>query len=154
MVINGVTVAHYYSYVIKSTTHHVLTMIPDSISPVLKQNVVFTLENTFPYTLTREDFTINITSVENGGIKYLRVVEVDDAAKTVTAKYGGAWSGNYKAQMRHASFGLIDVSSHTLVVESEYSAISPLTGSVFGGTLLTITGTNSGRLQSSRQLSL
>jgi hypothetical protein len=97
-----------------------------------------TLENDFPYALVRDDFTVNITSKDNGEIKYLRVVSVDDAAKTVTAKYGGAWSGRYSVHMRHATFGLIDVSSHELVVESETSAISPLTGSVFGGTLLTI----------------
>jgi hypothetical protein len=82
--------------------------------------------------------------MENGSIKYLRVATVDDSAKTLTAKYGGAWSGRYSVTMRHKTFGLIDVSSHTLLSESQYTSITPLTGSVFGGTLLTITGTNFG----------
>ena len=46
--------------------------------------------------------------------------------------------------MRHSTYGLVDTSSLTLDVNAYVTAISPSSGSMFGGTLITITGTNFG----------
>jgi len=95
MVINGLTVGNYLTFSTKSVNKGGLTMVPSSISPVLKQNIVFTLEADFPHALNRDDLTVNITNTDNNEVKYVRVVSVDDSTKTVTAKYGGAISGVY-----------------------------------------------------------
>lgn len=56
--------------------------------------------------------------------------------------FGGAYSGTYSVDIRHTLFGLIDTSALRFTVGSEYSAITPQVGSIYGGTLVTITGTN------------
>jgi hypothetical protein len=122
---------------------------PSSASPVLKTDVVIQLAADFPYTLSRDDFTVNATnSTElNTGddlydpiTKYLKVIEVDDVAKTITAKFGGAWSGQYQMIIRHSQAGLIDSESLVLDVNTYVTSYSPTTGSIYGGTLITIDG--------------
>jgi hypothetical protein len=72
------------------------TMSPTSVSPVLKTDITFTLDAGFPYTLNRDDFTINATSTTDSSyIRYLKVNTVDDSAKTLTARFGGALSGSF-----------------------------------------------------------
>jgi len=44
--------------------------------------------------------------------------------------------------MRHSKFGLIDTSGLRFTVGSEVTTFSPQVGSIYGGTLITITGTN------------
>ena len=47
-------------------------------------------------------------------VKYLRVVEVDDSAKTIKALFGGAPSGNYTLFIRHSGpnqEGLVDAAN-------------------------------------------
>jgi hypothetical protein len=56
--------------------------------------------------------------------------------------FGGAYSGTYSVQIRHKNFGLVDTSALRFIVGSEITSISPRVGSVYGGQLLTITGTN------------
>ena len=54
--------------------------------------------------MTKEDFTVTLVPdeleithliVNNDGKKLLNVVAVDPVAKTITVKYGGAFSGTY-----------------------------------------------------------
>jgi hypothetical protein len=56
--------------------------------------------------------------------------------------FGGAYSGTYSIAVRHKHFGLVDTDDITLTVGSEVTSYSPKTGSIYGGTLLTIHGTN------------
>jgi hypothetical protein len=94
--------------------------------------------------LDRDDFTVNATFVDdNSYVRYLKVNEVDDSAKTLTCKFGGAESGVFSISIRHATYGLIK-SDLTLDVNSYVTSISPNTGSIYGGTLITIQGTNFG----------
>ena len=66
-------------------------MTPLSVSPVLKTRITVTLESTFPFTIKKEDFEISATNIANSTIvKYLKVVQVDDAAKTFVMLFGGA----------------------------------------------------------------
>ena len=125
------------------------------MSPVLKQKIKFTIEPDFPFVLKKEDFTVNATLVKlsesvspsyaqtkNTRVKRLNVVEVDDSAKTITVMYGGAYSGTYSVKIRHAKYGLVDGDILTLTVGSQINSYSPNKGSIHGGTLLTILGTN------------
>jgi hypothetical protein len=130
-------------------------MSPNSMSPVLKGEIMFYLESNFPFELKEEDFSFNATLKElssqvspyyrqnqNTRVRKLAVTAVDDAAKTVTVIFGGAYSGTYNIAVRHKDFGLIDTDDIILTVGSEVTSYSPNTGSIYGGTLLTIHGTN------------
>jgi len=46
------------------------TVTPSSVSPVMKTNVTIQLDATFPYTLAKEDFSVNATSTSNSS--YIR----------------------------------------------------------------------------------
>jgi hypothetical protein len=74
----------------------------------------------------------------------LKVVSVDDTTKTIVCKFGGAHSDDYSIEIRHTTYGLVDMDAHTLTVGSSVTSISPIVGSVYGGTLLTINGNNFG----------
>lgn len=69
-------------------------------------------------------------------------------------KFQGAVSGDYDLIIKHKDYGLIDTSGLTLKVEASYSAITPLTGSIYGGTLLTITGKNFGTVTTDNPVEL
>lgn len=74
----------------------------------------------------------------------MNVIAVDEASKTITCMFGGAWSGLYQIDIRHKAFGLLDTAGLVLTVGSNVTSYTPMTGSIYGGTLLTITGTNFG----------
>ena len=58
--------------------------------------------------------------------------------------FGGAWSGIYNLSVRHSYYGLINTKGMYLTVGSNITSISPLVGSIYGGTLITIQGLNYG----------
>jgi hypothetical protein len=58
--------------------------------------------------------------------------------------FGGAESGEFQISIRHYSYGLVDTSGMLLDVSASVSNISPKVGSIYGGTLVTITGQNFG----------
>ena len=102
VVINDVTVANDLSVTMMGEVQSGMTLTPASASPVLKTKIVIALESGFPHTLAKEDFTVNATSSTNDTyIKFMNVVEVDDAAKTITTMFGGAHSGTYYISIRH-----------------------------------------------------
>ena len=122
---------------------------PPTVSPIEFRTIDIVLDASFPSVLTVEDFTVTLKPVEleptlftilNGGVRQLNVVSVDDATKTITVKYGGAYSGTYDIEVISDTQGTIDTSSVQLIVVFEITDFTPKTGSVFGGTLLTITG--------------
>jgi len=115
------------------------------VSPVLKTKITVQLGSDFPHTLEKGDFSMNVTSVADSSyIRYLNVIEVNDSAKSFTAMFGGAYSGEFNIHIRHSQYGLIDTSGMTLDVSGSVTSFSPTTGSIYGGTLLTITGSNFG----------
>lgn len=145
VIINGQTVSNSQVFDMKAAVISGTSITPSSVSPVLKTEVTVQLDSDFPFTLNRDDFTINATDQTNSSyIRYLKVVSVDDAAKTIVAKFGGAWSGTYDVTIRHAVYGLVETSSLVLDVGSEVTSVSRNTASIYGGTLLTIVGTNYG----------
>ena len=67
--------------------------------------------------MTKDDFTVTIVPVElelswlnvnNDGIREFNVVAVDTVAKTITIKYGGAYSGTYDLVIKSTLNGNID----------------------------------------------
>ena len=124
-----------------------LSLNPDSASPVLKTKITVQLETDFPYTLAKEDLSINATSIDdNTYIRYMNVLSVDDDAKTFVAMFGGAYSGKFQISIRHSAYGLVGTDNLILDVGAYVTEYSPMTGSIYGGTLLTITGNNFGNV--------
>jgi len=95
--------------------------------------------------LNKKDFSaIIVNSSDSSIFKQLNVIAVNDTLKTVTFIYGGAWSGKYNLSVRHSQYGLINTRGLYLTVGSNITSITPSIGSIYGGSLLAITGTNFG----------
>lgn len=145
VIINSQTIAASAVPAMKPSVTTSSGLVPNSVSPVLKTKVQITLASDFPYTLDRADFTVNATSTTDATyVRYLNVVEVDDGAKTLSCMFGGAWSGTFQMSIRHAVYGLVDTTGMVLDVSSTVDSFTPQVGSIYGGTLLTITGRNFG----------
>jgi hypothetical protein len=112
----------------------------------LKTPIEIQLNPDFPYELRdAADFSVNATSVNDETyIRYLNVLSVDEGTKTIRAMFGGAFSGMFQINIRHKYYGLLDTQGMLLDVSSKVSSVSPNLGSIHGGTLVTITGTNFG----------
>lgn len=143
--INGVAVSHSVSLTTTDTLYSVTSITPSSASPVLKTDIVIQLDTSFPYTLDRDDFTVNATDENDSTyVRFLKVNSVDDSAKTLTVKFGGAESSNFILSVRHSTYGLLKAYERILDVGGYVTGISPVSGSMYGGTLITISGRNFG----------
>lgn len=141
VVINGQTITNTLSTTTRSGIDSGSDLTPSSVSPVLKTNVTIQLATDFPYTLAKEDFSVNATDTSNSSyIRYMNVIDVDDDAKTITCKFGGAESGTFRIWIRHSATGLIESNGLTLDVNTYVTSYSPTSVSIYGGTLLTIDG--------------
>ena len=120
-----------------------VSISPSSVSPVLAQNITVTLESTYPHALVASDFKAKLVHATDSSItRPLYISGVDDGTKSVIIKYPGADSGDYLVQLSSTQIGRIDKSPLALTVEGRVTNISPLAGSLLGGTLLTIDGIN------------
>lgn len=63
--INGQVVTNTLSLPLMGDTKSGVSIEPSSASPVLKTKINITLEDAFPYTLAKEDFTVNATNISN-----------------------------------------------------------------------------------------
>jgi len=118
-----------------------LSLSPNSVSPVLKSTLIITLGSDYTIPLLKEDFTATLLSNTNETFaKDLYIMSVDDTAKTLTIKFGGAVSGLYTVQLQSKQYGRL--TPLALTVGTKITNISPTIGSMYGGTLVTITGEN------------
>jgi len=119
-----------------------LSLSPNSVSPVLKSTLQITLDSSdYTIPLLKEDFTATLLSNTNETFaKDLYIMSVDDTAKTLTIKFGGAVSGLYTVQLQSKQYGRL--TPLALTVGTKITNISPTIGSMYGGTLVTITGEN------------
>lgn len=79
----------------------------------------------------------------NGALaRPLRVVAQDSATRSITVKYGGAYTGEYTLNVKNSVSSIFCDQTFTATFQIE--EISPRTGSLFGGTLITITGKHFG----------
>jgi hypothetical protein len=121
----------------------------------LKTDIVIKIDNDFPYPLDKDDFSVNATDINDETyVRYLKVNSVDNEAKTITAKFGGAESSTFALKIRHSEIGLIRTDDLILDVNTYVTSITPLTGSIYGGTLLTITGGIFGDLKTDNPVQL
>jgi hypothetical protein len=156
--INGITVTKQggaLQMVMKSSLIKMESMTPSSTSPVLKRQLEIVIGSAFPHELNKDDFTVNATSTKTPGyVRYLNIIKVDQATKKLTVMFGGAESGDFQMSIRHKTYGLIDCTSKILNVGASVSSYTPMKGSIYGGTLLTITGKNFGHLITDNPVSI
>jgi len=103
-----------------------------------------TLESSYPETLTStSEFSATLVSADDPEFsRTLYVMSVNDADKSLTIKFPGADSGNYNIFLVGSGVGRIDKEPLSITVGSQVTGISPMSGSVLGGTLVTIDGIN------------
>lgn len=102
---------------------------PSTISPIAFTTMEIQLYDLYPTAgMTREDFTVTLLPVEleptqleinNGGVRQLYVAAVNTDAKTLTLKYGGAYSGTYDLFIKSELNGNLDTSAFQLRVVVE-----------------------------------
>ena len=110
---------------------------------MLKTTLTITLASNYPTVLKVADLKATLLSDTNATFtKDLYIMSVDDAAKTVKVKFGGANSGLYYIQLSSTQYGRITKTNLLLTVGSSITSITPTMGSMYGGTLVTITGVN------------
>lgn len=144
MTVNGVS-DRSLSVTVASGSNTVYYVDPPTASPVLKG--LFTLYiSGFTGTLDKDDLTVNlISSTDSTYIRYLRVTDVSDSTDSETwiqVKYGGALSGTFDWYVHSETYGKFDTSSVSFEAIGVVTDYSPLKGSLYGGTLITITGYN------------
>jgi len=111
---------------------------------VLKGILTLSVTN-YPYTLVQSDLEVSIVSQSNSSlVRYINVIEVgnDSGNKYIKVKFGGSESGLYDVFVRAKSYGRFDSSGVTLRTIGVVTSFSPNQGSLFGGTLITVTGYN------------
>ena len=116
-----------------------------NVSPVLKTEIEFQLNNNYADTLNAGDLTVKVFNVAKGYSRILYVMSVNDVDKTFKVKFNGAPVGTYTFSIYANSasqYGLLDTTGITLTTSSAITSIRPTSGSVFGGTVLTITVSN------------
>lgn len=117
--------------------------MPDSASPVLKTELTVFLSSDYSEILNREDFTLTLLNdADDTFEKELYVMSVDEDAKSIKVKFPGARSGDYHIQLESVQHGRIQSDVLALKVHGSITSVSPLEGSIYGGTLVTITGEN------------
>jgi hypothetical protein len=129
-----------------TTTKAGLYLNPASANPTLKTKINIKLDADFPFMLEKNDFSVNATNLTNPSYyRRMNVIAVDNENMTITCMFGGAWSGDYWITIRHREFGILDTRNLMLTVGSNVTSITPRYGSIYGGTLINIKGTNFGK---------
>jgi len=149
IIINQVTLTNTNDeeLVMSSDLNSATAISPASASPVLKTELEISLHSTFDARDIVEDkFSVQLYNSDT--VKNLKVVEVDSDAQTIKVMFGGAPGGEYSLKIDHEDLGKIDTEDIGVFnVESVVTSFTPNTGTVFGGTLITITGTNFGTVR-------
>jgi len=132
----------------KKTLPTVKSVDKTDVSPILKQTLTFIVDEVnFTDELKQNELTVKLLGA-NKYVRDLYIMSVTSTAtlKSFTVKFNGAPVGDYTFDVTSTSpskYGkLAFPSAFTFKTSSTITGISPTSGSVFGGTLLTITGTN------------
>jgi hypothetical protein len=124
--INGQSINNTLSLTTMTTTKSGILLTPNSANPTLKTKINITLESDFPYTLDKNDFSVNATNISNPSyFRQMNVIGVDESTKTITTMFGGAWSGMYQISLRHRAFGLLETVGLYLTVGSNVTNVTP-----------------------------
>jgi len=97
--------------------------------------------------LDPDDFEVECVSKTNSSyVRLMNVYKVDNKERLLVTMFGGAFMGKYNIVVRHKTLGLLKNTAGDFDVSSSITGISRSEGSTNGGTLLTITGTNFGKV--------
>jgi len=109
----------------------------------LKTNLNISLADNYTGDMGPSGFIVTLSNnnaPEN--ITNLYVISTDDVTKTILVKFPGARSGNYTIIVKSNDHGIIDTDAFNLTVTGLITGFSPSSGSIYGGTIITITGEN------------
>jgi hypothetical protein len=115
---------------------------PASISPVLKR-VLTILVRDYPTTLDKNDIDVILQSQKDPNLlRPINIVEigVNGTDQYMKVKFGGSDSGLYNIIVKSRSYGNFDTTGITLQTVGNVTDFYPKTGSVHGGTLITVDG--------------
>jgi hypothetical protein len=119
------------------------SVVPNRVSPVLKQNLLIQLSSNYSGTVDINDFSVFlINDDDRKALKPLYIVSVDNTAKTLKVKFPGAHSGSYSLRVVSQTYGRIDTDGLKITVIGQVLDYQPKQGSIYGGTTITITGEN------------
>jgi hypothetical protein len=129
------------------------SITPNSASPILHETLLIQLSGTYDNTdMATDKFTVSLypQDPENtyGNVhievtdheRFLNVIAQSEADRTITVKYIGAYSGVYDLRVHSERNGNVLTSSVTFTAKIEVTGFEPRQGSLYGGTLLTISG--------------
>lgn len=128
---------------IKTVVAQSLSISPSSASPVLKTELTVYLSDAF-VDIEATDFTATLLKDDDPDFKEVElfVMSADQATNSLKIKFNGARSGHYHIGLHHAVEGTVASDELAIHVHSTITSISPTSGSVYGGALVTITGEN------------
>ena len=103
---------------ISDTNPSVSAISPNSLSPVLAQDIVFTLTD-YTSTMVATDFLVVMYKSDDlTVIRQLNVVSIDDSLKTMTVRFPGAATGTYIFKVTGAT-GKIQCDTSTMTVSTK-----------------------------------
>lgn len=103
---------------------------PNTASPVLKSFLTITIDSEYTFDLVQEDLSVRIEPAstndnENAYGKDLYVTGVDNDARTLDVKFGGAWSGEYDVFVSDATVGLVNMDGVVLTAIGTITDFNP-----------------------------
>ena len=135
--------------VLQAARLRLTSITPESVSPIIPQLLTLQLNDAYDSTnMELDTFTVGLAATDtdnarpNGDlVRWLNVVDFDKTAKTITVKYGGAYTGKYKILLESQLQGAFRTGGR-YEVKFEYTDFNPKAGSKYGGQLLTIDGSH------------
>jgi len=119
----------------------VVSITPNSVSPVLKTLLTIKVSG-YPNTLDKNDLEVFAVARTRNIITPINVVEVgvDGADQYLKVKFGGSESNVYDLRVKSRAYGNFDTTGVTLTTIGTVTDFNPKSGSVHGGTLITVDG--------------
>lgn len=111
------------------------------MSPVLKTLLTIKLTG-FPLTLDINDLEVSVIGRNRNIVTKINVVEVgpDGDDQYIKVKFGGSESDIYDLNVKSRAYGYFDTTGITLTTVGIVTDYNPKSGSVHGGTLITVDG--------------
>jgi len=138
--VNGV-INNANTVTVKDELTKVVSITPNSVSPVLKTLLTINVTG-YPNTLSKDDLEVQVEARTRKIITKINVVEVgqDGDVQFIKVKFGGSESDIYDLKVKSRTFGNFDTTGVTLTTIGIVTDYNPKSGSVHGGTLITVDG--------------
>jgi len=113
-----------------------LSVTPNSVSPVIKQDLVIEIDKNFPKEFTSPtDFTATLVDVKNNkkdpNVSFdLTVLSVDDPNKSLTVRFPGAPPDTYYIRVTHVAEGRVAHKPLKLEVETKVVKVTTTKSSI------------------------